>query len=148
MGGLWGYIDTDMETVIDFQFEYADSFVGGLASCRLPDGKYVLITKDGEATAESDSEIVNPNEKPYSGNYAQPEYIYYPYVGTDVRDRNGEVLFTYDGELDYLEHANVFALSRYKVYSYQDSALVKFELLDTTGKCVFRKNVVSQWSYD
>lgn len=144
-GGLWGYINTDMELVIDFQFEYANRFIEGLAKCRLPDGKYVLITKDGEITVESYSNIDNPSEKQHYDT-AEPEFIYDSYNGTIVRDRNGRILFTYDGKLSYWKHAKVFTLMRYNGDWYYD--LRKFELLDTTGKCVFRKNVISQWSDD
>jgi len=147
-GGLWGYINTDMELVIDFQFDSAESFIGGLAKCRLPGGKHVLITKDGDITVESDDYFSNPAEKSYSDFSAEPEFIYDYYDGTDVRDRNGKILFTYDGRLNYLEQARLFALSRYSGHSYSSYALTTFELLDTNGKCVFRKNVASQWRDD
>jgi len=103
-----------MEVVIDFQFDYADRFFGGLANCRLPDGRRVLITKDGEITAESYDNLDNPNEISYFNNLAEPEFIYNSYDGTDVRDSKGSLLFTYDGNLSYLEHAKLFALSHFE----------------------------------
>jgi len=147
-GGLWGYINTDMELVIGFQFDSAESFIGGLAKCRLPDGRHVLITKDGEITAESYSYFRNPAEKSYSDYLAEPEFIYDDSGGTDVRDRNGKILFTYDGRLRYLEQARMFSLSHYNLYGYWNNVLTTFELIDANGKCVFRKNVASQWRDD
>jgi len=147
-GGLWGYVNTDMELVIDLQFEDAERFIEGLARCRLPSGKYVLITKDGKVTVESDQYLSNPAEKSYFDWLEESEFIYDPYGGTDVRDRNGIRIFKYDGRLNYLEQARMFALSRYSGYAEGHSVMTTFELLDTKGKCVFRKNVASQWRDD
>ena len=147
--GLWGYIDTNMELVIDIQFEWAGRFIGGFSKCRLPDATGVLITKDGEITAQEDSywELSNPAED-LLYDTPEPEFAYDSYDG-NVRDRNGEILFTYEGRIDYLDHAKIFTLSRYEKNSYVvDSFPVIFELIDTKGNCVFRKNIVSQWRED
>jgi len=148
-GGLWGYINTDMELIIDFQFDYATAFFGGLANCRLLDGRYVLINKDGEIVDVSDQYLSNPAEKSYFDNLEEPESNNYSFSRGVVYDKNGKTLFTYDANLDYLEHADVFTLSYNKdIYGHWSYTLVKFEIIDSNGKCVFRKNVVSQWCYD
>ena len=146
--GLWGYINTNMELVIDFHFTDAGRFVGGFAKCRLPNNEYVLITKDGAITAQADNYwgVSNPAEN-ILYDTPDPEFIY-DSRDSAVRDRNGKILFTYEGNLNYLEHANIFTLSRYENYDHDNYFPMKFELIDTKGKCVFRKNVISQWDDD
>ena len=144
-GGLWGYIDAELGLAIDFQFEEAGRFVGDYASCKLPDGRYVLIDKDGAIQGESDQRIYIPATSPYEK--PEPEFVFVLWHGTDVRDKAGNVLFTYSGELAYLEQIRMFSVSVYKGTDWYGE-ITAFELYNPAGKCVFRKNVISPWSDD
>lgn len=106
--GHWGYIDTDGELVLDYQFDDAHSFSEGLAAVEIDaDGGFDTATgyidKDGEVVIDTDfhralsfSEGLAPVTRSVSD-----DWIYIDESGNQVLPESGEYDFTYpfDGPL-------------------------------------------------
>jgi hypothetical protein len=110
--GVWGYINTEGEYVIDPAFEEAGSFVGSLAAVK-SNGVWCVIDKSGEVKREfPDVTGVNItlSSVEAGGKYyttSLEEAVFYEYTGIPcddgfwVRGANGVRLFRNDGSQVY-----------------------------------------------
>lgn len=55
-GDLWGYMDTDLKTVIKPQYEEAKSFSNGLAGVK-KDGKWTVINENNESVLDVEDDV-------------------------------------------------------------------------------------------
>lgn len=82
--GLWGYINTDFETVIDPKYMGANPFVNGNAIVQLTNGNYCLIDQEGNT-------LYTSSEGPIYGLDSNFYCVY---------DTNGDPLLYLDGDLN------------------------------------------------
>ncbi len=162
--GKWGFIDEKGKLVIDFQYDYAGSYVDGLAPV-VKDGKYGYINKDNKYVIEPTFEYKNVFDLPVFSDgllvvYEKPNVIVYNTKGEKVFEKsddyviqsfkNGYAEFKKDGKAGYLDKkGNVAIKNQYRmVFDFSDGLsrvylnydddkdTGEFEFINTDGKTI------------